>query len=295
MIVGTPRVLDLRMRSLATALCAAAFVCVPAFAQELPPEPVKPAQPVRPQTTRPPPSVEPGPDGNWFVNAGFEDGPDPWWSFAAENPFAWSHFSVTEERARSGRFSALLDMDSTRYEDPSVRIYGVIQEAASGVAPEKLSGWYRVEGWERGTPKQYLQVVVIVWNARRLPQGVRSVGNYQMAYVLGGVDAPPLTITNRKFIFTHAKRGPLLAGAPDPVQDEWVFFEFDLRDDFRTHWGIEPRDFESLRILFEVRYDGRTADEPPARARVYYDDLYLGEESRREEADRWKVDPTADE
>ena len=277
------------------ALCAAAFARVPAIAQERPPEPVTPPQPVRTQATRPPPSVEPGPDGNWFVNPGFEEGPGPWWSFAAENPFAWSHFSVTDDRARTGRFSALLDMDSTRYEDPSVRIYGVIQEAASGTVPEKLSGWYRVEGWERGASKQYLQVVVIVWNARRLPPGVRGVGNYQMAYVLGGVDAPPLNITNRKFIFTHARRGPILVDAPDPVQDEWVFFEFDLREDFRKHWQIEPCDFEFLRVLFEVRYDGRTADDPPARARVYYDDLYLGDTSRRDEAERWKVEPASEE
>lgn len=278
------------MNALAAAVGLALLLGAPLAAQELPPEPAKPRQPA---PTRPPPSVEPGPDGNWFVNAGFEDGPDPWWSFAAENPFAWSHFSITEDRARGGRRSALLNMDSTRYEDPSVRIYGVIQEAASGAAPEKLSGWYRVEGWERGTTKQYLQVVVIVWNARRLPSGVRNAGNYQMAYVLGGVDAAPLNITNRKFIMAHPEHGSAVGDARESVQDEWIFFEFDLREDFRKHWGVEPRDFECLRVLFEVRYDDRKADEPPARARVYYDDLYLGSESRHEEAERWKAEQPA--
>ncbi|MCW5775549.1 MAG: hypothetical protein KIS87_03765 [Phycisphaeraceae bacterium] len=286
------------MLTRALVLVAVALAGFPALAQAQPTEP-QPAAPVlqpgRPLPIRPPPARVPQPDGNWFVNASFEDGPDPWWSFAAENPLAWSHFSVTDERARSGRASALLDMDSARYNDPSVRIYGVIQEVASITTPEKLSGWYRVEGWERGTRKQYIQVVVIVWNARQLPAGQRGVGNYQIAYVLGGVDTPPLTITNRKFIMAHPERNLLTPDDGEPLQDEWVFFEFNLREDFVKHWGIEPRDFESLRILFEVRYDDRKADEPRARARVYYDDLYLGPDSRREHAERWKAEQAAED
>ena len=41
-------------------------------------------------------------------------------------------------------------------------------------------------------------------------------------------------------------------------------------------WGEVPRGVTKLRILFEVRWDDRSADAAPSRADVYFDDLYVG-------------------
>ena len=92
--------------------------------------------------------------------------------------------------------------------------------------------------------------------------------NYQLRYVLSGIDRPPLQIVNAKYVFS---------GISEVQQGRWKNFDFDLHSDFRRHWGQVPKGFTKLRILFEVRYDEKTAGEDEVRADVYYDDLYLGE------------------
>ena len=94
-----------------------------------------------------------------------------------------------------------------------------------------------------------------------------TVNNVQIAYVLGGVTRPPLSIGNRRFV---------MLGPQEPKQDEWLRFERDLHSDFKEHYGKVPTRFSKLRVLFEVRFDGRSQTEPETGARVYYDDLYLG-------------------
>ena len=70
---------------------------------------------------------------------------------------------------------------------------------------------------------------------------------------------------------------PLEVYIEEPEQGEWIRFERDLHADFEKFYGDVPEGFSSIRILYEVRYDGRNlASDPEAGARVWYDDLYLG-------------------
>jgi hypothetical protein len=197
---------------------------------------------------------------NLLMNASFEDGRDPWFALVTAN---WAGFEVTDRHAVSGQHSAHLAL---RAGEPAegTRIVGVIQEASPRDLPRRLSGFYRVEGWIRGTPKQYLQVVVIVFG----DPGAKPYPNHQIRYVLGGVDRPPLQIANAKYSF---------AGASELQEGRWSRFDLDLHADFQRQWGQVPKDFSKIRVLFEVRYDEKEAGAGEPKADVYYDDLYLGE------------------
>lgn len=217
-------------------------------------------------------------DSNLFANPSFEDGTEsPWFNYAERTP-NWAPFSVVEGGYNSDRAS-LLDLDSDDPDQPAQRIiHGVIQETPAPEFPRYISGAYKVDEWERGTTNQYLQLVVIVWNAKTLPKGFR-LPNYQIAIPLAGITQPPFRMLNRRFVM----------GCPEePAVGEWVEFEYDIQLQFEREWGLTPSDYEYLRVFFEVRYDGRADDEPRALAHVRFDDLYLGPESRTDE-------PTTDE
>jgi len=217
----------------------------------------KPAAPALPPTLAASP-------GNLFGNPSFEEGRAPWYSLAKPEKPYWADFVRVENLAHTGRASALLPLTSKAFVGRA-RIYGAIQEVSPKEMPKRLAGWYRVEEWERGAQRQYLQAVVIIWDPKNLQQ--HGAGNLQISYVLGGIDRPPFAIRNRKFVFL----GPV-----DPLKGEWLRFERDLHEDFAKLWGAVPEDFDRIRVLFEVRFDKRQPEDPEARARVYYDDLYIG-------------------
>ncbi len=199
-------------------------------------------------------------DGNLFVNGGFEDGAGPWCSLDSS---AWgTPFSVSDERAYAGDQSALLQLRSD--DGGAERVYGVVQEVAGNEFPETLFAEYFVERWEQGTPIQYLQVVVIVWDADNAPV---NVGNHQIRYIIAGVDSQPTFISNARYV---------MVSEAQPSVGEWVHFERDVRQDFLELWGSVPEGYDRLRVLFEVRWDDRTPDDDPSLADVYYDDLYFG-------------------
>jgi len=206
------------------------------------------------------PSEPPTGPKNLFVNGGFEQGAAPWFAFHSNQ---WDGFSVTDRYAQDGQHSAYLALRANQETEGS-KVFGLIQEISPQKFPSKISGFYRIEGWKRGTAKQYLQVVVIV-------QGdftETRFNNYQIRYVLTGVDQPPLRIENAHYIFL---------GKAEPQQEAWVHFERDLRADFKQEWGRVPSEFTNLRILFEARYDEKKTNEGEVSADVYYDDLYLGD------------------
>lgn len=211
----------------------------------------------------PGPGTQP-PAVNLFVNPGIEDGEEPWISL--ETPAWGAPFSASGAQAHSGESSALLELRSSEPGSVAARVYGVVQEISADEFPEQLSGYYYVESWEKGTPKQYLQFVVIVFDATTIPPGL-GVTNYQIRYPLAGIDEPPFEIGNAKFAFV---------GMDEPELGRWVYFERNIRQDFEELWGAAPEGFSRLRILFEVRWDGRTAEDAPSSADVYFDDLYLG-------------------
>ena len=208
------------------------------------------------------PSYQPRPSTttNQFVNSSFEEGKEPWFALTTD---PWKSFSVTEQRAKEGGHSAYLALRGGADAD-GTKIVGVVQELSPTAFPRRLSGYYRIEGWKRGAQKQYLQAVVIVVG----DPSARPYPNYQLRYVLTGVDKPPLQIVNARYRILD-KSG---------LRDEtWVRFDFDLHADFQLQWGRIPSGFNRIRVLFEVRYDEKKAGGDAARADVYFDDLYIGE------------------
>jgi hypothetical protein len=207
-----------------------------------------------------PHQVEPTAPGNLFVNGSFEQGKEPWFALASAN---WESFNLTDRHAAHGRHSAHLAL-RTGASSEGTKIVGVIQEVIPRDFPKRLSGSYRIEGWTRGTPKQYLQVVVIVLG----DASDRPFPNYQIRYLLAGIDKPPLQIANARYL--------LVAGS-EIREGRWIRFDLDLHADFWRQWGCVPKGFNKIRVLFEVRYDEKEAGDGEVRADVYYDDLYLGE------------------
>ncbi|QYK47593.1 MAG: hypothetical protein KF838_12475 [Phycisphaeraceae bacterium] len=243
------------------------FTPPPATPPASPPPPPTPPAATPPASAPEPPAEDAALRPNLLLNPSFEGGMDPWFSFAERNTTSWGKFAISDTVARTGTRSAHLEMDSTKYRGRT-RIHGAVQEFKTTHAPETIGGWYKVENWQRGTPKQYLQVVVILWNIQERVPAIGNARNVQIAYTLAGVEEAPLSISNRKFI---------LSGPPEPVQGEWVHFEINPRTDFKAHWGVDFSNFEFCRVLFEVRFDSLRDEDPPVRGDVYYDDLYAHE------------------
>lgn len=235
------------------------------------------------------PAPKPAPDGNLLVNPSFEEPVAPeqkqpvdphvlgeWWSFAGPEKPYWRHFEIDDSIAHDGNNSVRLTLDSEGFGGRTL-IVGATQNAQTETMPDELSGYVRVDDWARGTTNQYVQIVVIVWNAQaNLPEGV-DVSNYQIAYTFAGIEEPPFRIDNRKFLFPRAPFVALQGEDGNPIEGEWVRFDLNPRADFLAHWGVDPSDFQYVRVLFEVRYDGRIAPvEPRGQAVVHWDDLYFG-------------------
>lgn len=201
------------------------------------------------------------PPGNLFTNPGFEEGSAPWCTLVDD-----AGFTVTTEYAHSGANSAYQRMDDGPEATGQGKVYYLVQEVSPEEFPEVVSGFYRVENWQRGTPLQYLQFVIIALEPQNFD--LSSVSNYQLRYVIAGVDAPPLSIGNAHYVFLSRD---------DPVIGEWTHFTANVHDDFQRLWNRVPEDFKTLRLLFEVRWDHKSAGSGLARADVYWDDLYIGD------------------
>jgi hypothetical protein len=197
---------------------------------------------------------------NLFLNPGFEEGANPWYSLATE---AWGPpFQVSDKEAHGGSRSAFLELQAGP-QDAGAKVFGVVQEVTADSFPEVVSGYYHVDNWVRATQKQYLQFVVIVWGATNLPGGF---ANHQIRYPLAGISEPPFQLSNARFLFV---------GKDEPAQGQWVHFERNIKQDFEDAWGAVPQGFSKIRMLFEARYDDKSAG-TEGKADVYYDDLYIG-------------------
>jgi len=192
-----------------------------------------------------------------IVNGGFENGRVPW--FVLKPP----EFNISDAKAHSGIFSAQLELRGNE-SDRDTKIAYLVQEMQPAEFPDVLSGYYYVDNWKKGTGKQYLQFVVVAFAPKNFPE---DISNYQIRYLLAGIDSPPFDIANAKFIFDSKE---------DPPVGQWVKFEHNVKEDFKRLWDKVPEDFDNIRLLFEVRYDDKAAGEGPAEADVYYDDLYFG-------------------
>ncbi|MEM7247764.1 MAG: hypothetical protein AAF533_20675 [Acidobacteriota bacterium] len=213
-----------------------------------------------------------------LVNPGFESGREPWHAIQNRN---WGEFEVVEGIARTGSRSARLPVEWPRGKPgQTAKVFGVIQEPVPdrfpdpSLFPEKLSGWYFVESWDKDQPATdlYVQVVVIIWGDPRTGRIVdpynppKSLTNYQIRYYLAGLENEPFLLKNAKLEFIE--KGP-------PKVGEWVHFDIPLRADFQRLWGVVPTGYEKIRVLFEARWDNKP-EGSGCSAVVYYDDLFLG-------------------
>lgn len=197
---------------------------------------------------------------NAVRNPGFEGGEKPWVSL--ESPYWGTPFRVSTDQAHSGEASAYLEMRSLA--DQPLRVFGVSQEISPKRFPARLSGYYFVDTWERGSTVQFLQAVVIVFGAD-LPGGLE---NYQVRYALAGLEAPPSE--------AGQEARWVVVSTEEPRTGEWVRFDLRLAEDFEQLWGALPGKFDFIRLIFAARYEERTPDQPEVVADVYYDDLYAG-------------------
>jgi hypothetical protein len=210
---------------------------------------------------------------NLFEDAGFEDGGRGW--FFLEGNRAWGGFTIVEEPVHSGRRAARLKVEWDPAEQHlRSKVFGLIQEPRPDRFPDVLGGWYRVDAWEKEAEATslYAQVVVGVMGDPKAARIVApedptlQLNNYQLRYVLCGIDQPPFVMRNGRFVF----RGPR-----EPQPGRWVPFLIPVREDFERLWGSTPEGYANLRILVEARWDNR----PPGSAvlaEVTYDDLFLG-------------------
>ena len=90
-----------------------------------------------------------------------------------------------------------------------------------------------------------------------------TINNYQIRYYLSGAAQNAYEMPNAKVRMISTDR---------PVLKEWVSFSLPVRRGFEALWGVVPKDYTSLRILFEARWD-RKPKGTLLQADVYYDDL----------------------
>ena len=216
------------------------------------PEPTIEARP----TLTPGAYEPPAGSANVFGNPGLEEGAQYWFALHDET------VTTTTTQAHSGQASAYLKMRDA-VEATGANIYYLVQEVDPAKFPEMISGYYRVDNWKRGTLKQYLQFVVIVFAPTNLGS---AYPNYQIRYPLAGISENPFPISNAYFIYL---------GKDEPRQGEWVYFETNIQQDFLDKWKAIPEGYSKIRVLFEVRYDDKEAG-AVSEADVYYDDLYMG-------------------
>ena len=198
--------------------------------------------------------------GNLLANPGFEEGAHGWFAPLSEH---WVGFVVDSTNAHSGRSTARLTLSAEEL-SPRTQVWGVSQYVNPSEFPHKLSGWYLVNGWKRGAPHQYLQAVLMVWG--RYPD--RPFKNYQVRYILAGVDEQPYFMSNARYVF--------LSKSP-PVEGEWIHFEANPAEDFQRLWKIVPEEYDKLQVFFEARFDDRTDALSEVAGNVFFDDVYLGQ------------------
>ncbi len=216
------------------------------------------------QSTTTPKATESLPDasGNLFGDGGFEDGRGPWFSLKPPD------FALSTDKAHSGSTSAHVQMRANQ-DSPVTDIRYLVQEISPKDWPEFISGNYFLENWKKNTKNQYLQFVVIAFSPDNLPPcpDGSKCPNYQIRYLLGGIDQDPFPILNAKFVYLSKEQ---------PKEGEWVPFQRNLKEDFLNAWGALPQNFTKIRVLFEVRYDSKQPTEGPLEADVYWDDLHIG-------------------
>jgi hypothetical protein len=206
------------------------------------------------------------PARNALANPSFDEGREPWYDMRRPEVPAWGTFEISDADAFDGRHAVRLALDSEDFPG-GTGIAGAVQEVPLPDLPRLLRGHYRIDHWARGTPHQYVQVVVMSMHPLNFPEW--RAASVQLAFVLTGVAEPPFEIANRRFEFL---------GPAEPQLGRWIPFEIDLHEAFQRHWTYLPRDGSAVRVFLEARFDGfGERGGRRARADVRFDALYLGD------------------
>jgi len=251
------------VRGLLARLMFVLMLLSPAACTEEPPPTPRSADKPAPQSNRPLPTT-----ANLLGNASFEDGLQPW---AGMNQMIWGRqaFELSTAQARTGKYAARVDLNGNTPK-AKTELAGVAQELLPARFPRTLRGSYFVEQWQPGGRRPYIQWVVIVFGATDRPVGLpAAANNHQIRAPIVGLTQPAFAIRNAKWHIT---------GPTKPTLNQWIDFEVNLHDLFKKKWGNIPQNFQSIRVFYELRWDGGDARHGPTQAVVYFDDLYLGDE-----------------
>lgn len=200
--------------------------------------------------------------GNTIVNGGFEDGNVPWGSPASPDR---QSFEISGDIALTGSRSLALALEGNAAAT-GTRIGGAVQAVTATEFPEVLSGFYFVEAWQPGSALPYIEFVVAV-RGGDFGDGLPS---HEIRFVLAGATRPPLELAAAaKYVFINRDQ---------PKAGEWTYFSYPVHFAFETNWGKAPTRWDAIDLSFEVRYDGRTAGEDATSVRMFFDDLYFGQQ-----------------
>jgi hypothetical protein len=198
---------------------------------------------------------------NIVVNPGFEAGTDGW-SWRNDGPF-WHGFTPSSERAHSGKRSALTPLQPGPVVSRA-QIWGAVQPFKLSKLPRKLNLWFRVEDWSQAVAKQYVQVVVMLHDARF--HRLTTQAQMQLRYILTGLSETPYDPVNGRY---------LMAGPALPKQGKWIHFRADLVEDFIRAWGWYPENFQKMEIFLEARYDEPLPENSMVSGKVFWDDVEI--------------------
>ncbi len=138
------------------------------------------------------------------------------------------------------------------------------QDIGTRQVPKTLSGWYRVDGWKRGSNVQYVGLVLAAVGGKHSPLPTST--NVQIHYMLGGIGAQPFGIGNAKFVFVDKA---------DPKSNTWTRFEVHPSADFRRTWKSVPSALKYLRLILVTRVMNHHTGDAPGAADVRWDDIAL--------------------
>ncbi len=196
------------------------------------------------------------PSANVLANAGFEDGEEPWRSFAA-NPL-----TIVDDEAHGGQRSARLELTRSAPDgDSSI----AAQTLNTNQFPEFVSGFYRADDWESGEDTHWLEFTVRVAGGAygdQLPVHTLRIiiaGVQELPPPVFGIEPPGIATT---FIRRD-----------DPELREWTYFGYPVREAFLRAFQADPVGWDS--VEFEVSLQCRSNACEPGAA-VFFDDLYAG-------------------
>lgn len=203
-----------------------------------------------------PPAVSPTPaHSNALLNPGFEEGSSQWETSPRED---WQLYAIADGVAHSGQHSLQLSLAGGLPQ----HVAGGVQILRGAPLPEFLSGFYRVDGWQRGDPPRYVQFEVITHG----PDAPDGLTDHTLRFVIGGLDAsvsdPPGTAT------VFLRRG-------DPAT-RWTYFAYPIASVFEQRFGAPPQSFDSIELSFEARFDAPPGSGAASGMTAYFDDLYAG-------------------